>query len=166
MRYIDLSLIDLNNPDVQNWLLKAQQHLSALMTLQTHKERAEYFKTHGIWSDFKPNLVKLCGKKCWYSECLIEGDYGDVDHFRPKNRSLDASGKVQLEDGYWWLAYDYTNYRLSCSICNQIGKKDYFPVKPGSQSGNQGSTASEIPLLLDPCNKHDEILILHSLQLS
>ena len=114
MRYIDLSQINLNDSDVQNWLLKAQQNLNALMLLQTHQERAEHFKTHSIWSDFKPILVKICGKKCWYSECFIEGDHGDVDHFRPKNRSLDANGNVQLEDGYWWLAYDYTNYRLSC----------------------------------------------------
>ena len=159
MRYIDLSQIDLNDSDVQNWLLKAQQHLNALMLLQTHKDRAEYFKAHNIWSDLKPTLVKICGKKCWYSECPIEGDHGDVDHFRPKNRSLDVCGNVQLEDGYWWLAYDYMNYRLSCSICNQTGKRDFFPVKPGSLPGTQGNTANEIPLLLDPCNKHDTELV-------
>lgn len=159
MRYIDLKQIDLSDPDVQNWLQKARHHLNALMSLRTHKERAEYFIKHSIWSDFKPTLVKICGKKCWYSECLMDGDYGDVDHFRPKNRSLDSSGNVLLEDGYWWLAYDYINYRLSCNICNEIGKKDFFPLKPGSQPGNHSSTANEIPLLLDPCNKHDTELV-------
>ena len=102
MRYIDLSQIDLNDSDVQNWLLKAQQHLNALMLLQTQKDRAEYFKTHNIWSDLKPTLVKICGKKCWYSECPIEGDHGDVDHFRPKNRSLDVCGNVQLVKGKFY----------------------------------------------------------------
>ena len=57
MRYIDLSQIDLNDSDVQNWLLKAQQHLNALMLLQTHKDRAEYFKTHNIWSDLMLNIM-------------------------------------------------------------------------------------------------------------
>lgn len=160
MKYIDLSQIDVNHPIFKKWSLDAKKKLAVLRAQPNHEARAAYLKTHGIWSDLKPVLEKICGKKCWYSECHMHGDFEDVDHFRPKNRSLDVNGNVILEDGYWWLAYDYMNYRLSCRICNEGGgKEDYFPIKPGSQPASGESTAEEIPLLLDPCNKHDTELI-------
>ncbi|MBI1786101.1 MAG: hypothetical protein HYR60_00930, partial [Acidobacteria bacterium] len=42
--------------------------------------------------------------------------HGDVEHFRPKSV-------------YWWLAYCYDNHLYACQICNQVFKKDRFPVR-------------------------------------
>ena len=42
--------------------------------------------------------------------------YGDVEHYRPKSI-------------YWWLAYNYDNYLVSCQLCNQKFKKAKFPVR-------------------------------------
>lgn len=162
MRYIDFEVIDKDDPDVKAWIKKAKTRLKTLSNKATHKERAEYMKRANFWSEFKPILIKYFGDKCWYSECTLKGSYGDVDHFRPKNVSKDVTGEVILEDGYWWLAYDYLNYRLSCEICNRPygkgGKEDFFPIKTGTAPATYPNK-NDSPMLLDPCNRHDAGLI-------
>jgi len=162
MRYIDFSIIDENDPDVKDWINKAKTRLRTLKRKTTHEERAKYFKTANFWSEFKPILIKYYGEKCWYSECSLEGSFGDVDHFRPKNKSVDTEGNTILEDGYWWLAYDYLNYRFSCEKSNRSfgdgGKNDIFPLKPGSVPAIEGNK-DDIPVLLDPCMDSDVALI-------
>lgn len=162
MRYIDLSIIDENDPAVNAWLQKAQRCLSELSQKETHAERTNYLKKNNIWSEFKPILFKYYGEKCWYSECSLEGAYGDVDHFRPKSKSTNEQGKTILKDGYWWLAYDYLNYRLSCEKSNRGfykgGKKNYFPLKGGTIPA-EFPNKDDIPLLLDPCKEDDTALV-------
>lgn len=162
MRYIDLSLIDENDPEVKEWKKKAKRRYRTLCSKTNHEERKNYLKKATIWSDLKPVFTKIFGEKCWYSECDLTGSYGDIDHFRPKSHSKDENESTILNEGYWWLAYDYNNYRLSCEKCNRPygdgGKTDYFPLKPGTQPtaipGND-----DIPLLLDPCILSDTQLI-------
>lgn len=162
MRYIDLSIIDPKDPDVVAWQNNAKIHLDELSKKSTHDERKEYMSKNGIWSQFKPILIKYYGEKCWYSECGLEGSFGDVDHFRPKNKSTDEKGNVILADGYWWLAYDYLNYRLSCEKSNRRfgngGKKDVFPLKSGTVPATQWNK-NDTPILLDPCVDSDVALI-------
>ena len=162
MRYIDLSIIDTNDYDVKKWLDKAKQRNKTLLSKTTHAERKKYLESAKIWSEFKPILIKYFGEKCWYSECSLEGTFGDVDHFRPKNRSTDEQGNTILQDGYWWLAYDYLNYRLSCEKCNRSfdigGKNDKFPLKSGTFPATQGNK-NDAPILLDPCEQCDTELI-------
>lgn len=162
MMYIDLSKIDENDHNVKKWKRKANTHLAALLQLSTHEERAAYLDTNSFWREFKDILLDIYGEKCWYSECLIEGSFEDVDHFRPKNKSTDESNSVILPDGYWWLAYDYTNYRLSCNKCNRKykghGKSDHFPIKSGTAPATYPETTDD-NILLDPCNKNDCELI-------
>ena len=162
MRYIDLSIIDATDPDVADWIKNAKTHSEELKNKKTHSEREEYMKNHGIWSKFKPILTKYFGEKCWYSECALDGSFSDVDHFRPKSRSRDEKGNIILHDGYWWLAYDYLNYRLSCEKSNRNfgggGKNDMFPLKPGTVASTQGYS-NDIHILLDPCVKNDVMLI-------
>lgn len=162
MRYIDFSLIDPNDPDVKAWLKKAHRRYQALSGKTNHLDRAQYLKRSSLWTEFKPILIKYYGNLCWYSECDLTGAYGDIDHFRPKNRSTDENGNPILPHGYWWLAYDYLNYRLSCDICNkgyhEGGKKDRFPLKPGTPPASMPNS-DDIPLLLDPCVSKDAELI-------
>ena len=162
MRYIDLALIDKKDPDVIGWLNKARLYLNELSKKTTHDERKEYMAAHGIWSQFKPILIKYYGEKCWYSECSLEGTFGEIDHFRPKNKSTDEKKNEILPDGYWWLAYDYLNYRLSCEKSNRSygdgGKNDMFPLKAGTPAATQGNN-NDIPILLDPCVESDVEII-------
>jgi uncharacterized protein (TIGR02646 family) len=69
-----------------------------------------------VWKAAKDQLKTESGGKCSYCESPTDTvAHGDVEHFRPKSV-------------YWWLAYCYDNYLYSCQICNQVYKKDAFPV--------------------------------------
>ncbi len=78
--------------------------------------------------EVKEKLIQLQGYKCCFCEAKIGHiAYGDVEHFRPK------AGWVQNDEainkpGYYWLAYDWDNLLLSCQLCNQRHKKNYFPL--------------------------------------
>ncbi|QGM99882.1 hypothetical protein [Methylocystis parvus] len=75
----------------------------------------------GKWKSAKTKVRADSAKKCAYCEASTSVvAHGDVEHFRPKAL-------------YWWLAYDFDNYLFSCQICNQIYKKDFFPVTPENQ---------------------------------
>lgn len=162
MRYIDFSLIDLDDPAVKHWLRKAKQNARQLASCSTHDQRKAFIQKNNIWSEFKPILMKYFGEKCWYSECDLTGSFGDVDHFRPKGKSTDENGKVILQEGYWWLVYDYLNYRLSCEKCNRPfgdgGKGVKFPLKPGTLPAAV-QDKNDTPLLLDPCVLQDVQII-------
>ena len=162
MRYIDLSIIDEHDPEVERWMREASLKKARLSSLITHNERQKYLERNDTWNAFKLILIKYFGMKCWYSECDLTGSFGDVDHFRPKNRSTDENDNVVLGDGYWWLAYDYMNYRLSCEKCNRPfgkgGKRDRFPLKSGTLPAI-APLQNDIPFLLDPCVSQDTQLI-------
>src|SRR6185369_8255611 len=54
---------------------------------------------------------------------------------------------------YWWLAYDFLNYLLSCSTCNRIHKRERFPLPPGAAALTYEARVDlgeEAALLLDP----------------
>ena len=135
MRYIDFSRIKPDDPEVKRWVRKASRKRAALSALTTHAERKAFLQRNSIWNDFKPILIRYFGEKCWYSECDLTGSFGDIDHFRPKLRSADENDNEILNEGYWWLAYDYLNYRLSCEKCNRPfrdgGKRDRFRRRNG-----------------------------------
>lgn len=114
-------------------------------------------------------LQNIVGNKCWYSEVYLEGADPNVDHFRPKgrvveidNETLEKTGNVS--QGYWWLAFEPMNYRLSSMHSNQRrvdtdtegGKSDFFPLE-GQRAAEYtawGLIAEEI-LPFDPCSAID-----------
>lgn len=86
------------------------------------------FYKDGFWKLAKDHLKSESHGKCAFCETPTTTVYfGDVEHFRPKQRQM-----------YWWLAYCYDNYLFSCRICNGF-KSDQFPLL-----GNQLS-APNIP---------------------
>ncbi|MFL5242428.1 MAG: hypothetical protein ACJ8FY_10005, partial [Gemmataceae bacterium] len=107
--------------------------------------------------------------KCVYCEkFLLSGQFGDIEHFRPKNKVTDANdhivqvlvnGEVTPHPGYYWLAYDWRNLVPSCCLCNKInhrsegsrliGKGTRFPVA-GQYASAPGEEANELPLLILP----------------
>ena len=69
------------------------------------------------WKPAKEQLFAETGGKCAYCEVPTSmAAFGDVEHYRPKSI-------------YWWLAYCYDNYLVSCQICNQRFKRDAFPIQ-------------------------------------
>jgi len=99
------------------------------------------FPDHWNEPDVRGPLYAMHGRVCAYCQChLPPNDPGDVEHFRPKSR-------------YWWLAYDFVNYLLSCAACNRHRKKEKFPLAQGAQPclwEDRHNLHAERLLLLDP----------------
>jgi hypothetical protein len=139
----------------------------------THEQRSLYFTNHPEWTQFYASLSELSSHKCWYSETPEGACEFEVDHFRPKNRSKNINGEIILPDGYWWLAYNIFNFRLSGSLVNRRrrdrfiadeeikGKGDYFPLKLDECQASlpYGDLDFEINYLLDPTKFRDTTLL-------
>jgi uncharacterized protein (TIGR02646 family) len=112
--------------------------------------------SNALWSDAKDALAAVSYDKCWYCECKQERSDMHVDHFRPKNRITDAKG----HPGYWWLAFEWRNFRLACTFCNCVrkdleqvvagGKGDKFPILEPPPRMRRASSPRDRPKLLDP----------------
>lgn len=144
------------------WLAKSTQLVADLAELDAAGKRDErnalIDANRDHWGALKEWLSALSGGKCWFSEVRDLYSHYDVEHFRPKKESkaLDA----QVRDGYWWLAFDYTNFR----VCGNVGnrkKGGWFPLKDGSLSSTYASRCeeSEARYLLDPVDNYDVTLI-------
>ena len=64
------------------------------------------------------------------------------------------------DDGGWWLAFDYSNYRICGSVGN-AKKGGWFPLRAGSMRSCYAHQCeeSETPYLLDPTNPADAALL-------
>lgn len=124
-----------------------------------------------IWANYKDVLSASQFGKCGYCETMVvSGQHGDVEHYRPKGMvtSLLAAGQerpflgniqgrrfhTESSRGYWWGAYDWKNYLLSCMNCNQKWKKNLFPVT-GARAAAPGQ--SEAALLMNPFDRRDPV---------
>lgn len=129
-------------------------------------ERAKRIKAHRqLWADLRPHLAELSDNKCWYVECRSDGADDDVDHFRPKGGV--AEERDRSHPGYYWLAFEWSNFRLSCHRANRPrkapktgitgGKGEHFPlIDPSKRAFGPGDRyEDEEPALLDPLNSAD-----------
>lgn len=135
----------------QDWLDKADALTQQLMNAPDDKARITLAFAHRkLWRD--PRLLdwltEIHHRKCWYSEAKESVSSYHVDHFRPKGRAAEINGKVRV--GYWWLAFDWNNYRIAGQLLN-VKKRDLFPVQLAvAQPNNLPSLLAEGPLLIDP----------------
>ncbi|QDU74063.1 hypothetical protein Pan97_10670 [Bremerella volcania] len=180
MRYIDPTQIELNLPsdwfDVvskaveyvdekvseakQDCLAKKLTPVESEKVIRTARSKAINAKSQ-VWSDVGKHLRKISNDKCWYCEADQSRSDMPVDHFRPKNSVVECGGK---HPGYWWLAFEWSNYRLACTFCNsrrvfsdsEGGKHDHFPLlDEGKRAYKKGGEIDESPTLLDPCDVDD-----------
>ncbi len=123
------------------------------------KERNDFIsKKSAHWGKLKPWLFALSGGKCWFTETTNNGSHYDVEHFRPKAEARSFDGSIR--EGYWWLAFDYTNYRLAGGVPN-TKKGGWFPLCDGSRCSTYTIRCeeSEVPYLLDPIRAADPLLL-------
>lgn len=139
---------------------------------------SNHFKNRTLWSKpkHKKALVGEAGEvlnatdaglpiglaKCAWCEQHFEWKRQlDVEHYRPKAEVTRWEGspplvsnkppeQIWVSDGYWWLAFDWTNYSLACGPCNQGWKRSLFPVREPREAHAEGMEAREHVLLLDP----------------
>lgn len=87
-------------------------------------------------------LEELFNHKCAYCESdTSAGAPFQVEHFRPKAK---VEGEAN-HNGYYWLAYEWSNLTLGCSSCNN-SKKNHFPIKGTRISHPQIDAATGLPI--------------------
>lgn len=146
MLYVDRSLVphpSALNPDVVE---------PALEALREQRDAGQRLKFSNLFHGARGDLERLFSGKCAYCETPVRDvDPWDIDHFRPRNDAIDLRGNVS--DGYWWLAYEWSNLYLACQRCNS-SKRSRFPIR-GKRAQPGEDLEIEGALLLDPCNAAD-----------
>ena len=110
------------------------------------------------WTKLKPWLEKLSYGKCWFFEARNAASHMDVEHFRPKKEAKGSKDKER--DGYWWLSFDYMNYRYAGNVPNRK-KGGFFPVRKNSKLATYIDQCEDYEecFLLDPIKNYDISLI-------
>lgn len=126
-----------------------------------------------VWRSYKDHFTRVQHGKCGYCEAyVLATGTGTVEHFRPKadlsellEEGHERPGTSNVEgrrirsisgQGYWWLAYEWTNWLFVCERCNSGWKRTLFPVadKPRRELPPvQG--AREESLLLNPFERRN-----------
>lgn len=163
MRFIDISLLQLP----EGWQDRAERAFAEISELPPEERIKAINRRSKIWADLKETLENFSSGKCWYCETIQERSDNDVDHFRPKGRVVES----EKHNGYWWLAFEWENYRFSCTYCNRKrkdlisgvtgGKHDCFPLldeNTRAQSPDD-NIEDEEHCLLDPTIPTDPGLI-------
>ncbi len=132
--------------DFNTWLAAARQATQdACAAIESGQK---YSFKENIWGGLRDYLFRLFDGKCAYCEGKRGGvTPGSVEHYRPKGRVIGADN----HPGYYWLAYEVTNYLPGCTTCN--GKKsNHFPLKNEDKRVRMptDSLEEEIPLLINP----------------
>ena len=103
--------------------------------------------------EVKDKLKQLQNDKCCFCEARVSHvSHGDVEHFRPKAGWMQKEKDKITKPGYYWLAYDFSNLFLSCQICNQKFKKNYFPLEDPAKRAltHKDKLSAEKSLIIDP----------------
>jgi uncharacterized protein (TIGR02646 family) len=146
---------------------RARRTLSAAYSRQP-QAYASGTKSFKIDSDIyghasvKQALLDAQHGKCAFCESKIAHiAYGDVEHFRPKAGCRQQKGHLLERPGYYWLAYEWTNLFLACTLCNQQFKRNLFPLSTPTRRArsHQDDITAEDPLLIDPAQEDPEALI-------
>lgn len=136
----------------QDWIDDAEAVTARLRAAVNETERARIIKEkEGLWRDDRIRnwLLQQFANKCWYTEAYDSVSSIHVDHYRPKGRTKDLEGNEC--DGYWWLAFEWKNYRICGQLIN-VKKLDVFPIVQGhrANAADPISLQLETPLLIDP----------------
>lgn len=152
----------------EEWQQRAREATEELVRKPTWDEKLDYIKKNSdIWKDLGKELTRHFGSKCWYTDAANYGARLDVEHFRPKAKTVEltvrdckeASDDLLLKlpeptrEGYWWLAFEFENLLLCAQVMNREEKRNFFsrckiPVlilKPGQlRAGLQNPCARSI----------------------
>jgi hypothetical protein len=160
MKYIPLKTCV--RGDIVAWIEKSKSIINLLKAEPDSQKRKVIIKKnakHWRNSDLLEFLKKQSNNKCWYTEVKFAADYPQVEHFRPKSCARDENWKL-CHEGYWWLAFDIENYRLSKPMPNVV-KGTYFPLRKRRFAALEptDSIENEDALFIDPIVDEDCQLI-------
>ncbi len=76
--------------------------------------------------DVLEKLKNIYHSKCSYCESFTSSP--EIEHYRPKKQVKGIARKDH--NGYYWLAYEWSNLLLACHDCNRNGVKgNHFPIE-------------------------------------
>lgn len=103
----------------------------------------------------KTKLLEDQNGKCAYCEVTMAGDYGAVEHYRPKTGWKENNNDELHSPGYYWLAYEWTNFLCSCDKCNSAARKgNLFPLRnPATRDIANKDISQEVPLIINPAEE-------------
>jgi hypothetical protein len=124
------------------------------------------------WKAFKHHFAEAQHGKCGYCESYVTSNNpGDLEHYHPKgeiwcfkklSKKLSANNSAKRQRpiisliGYWYLAYEWSNYLFACSHCNQKFKGSFFPIRDAARVLPPTKKNAEVALLLNPyCETND-----------
>ena len=156
--------IYINPDDIQTnktkYDIDVSDSLDEIAALVRH-HKSDDFKDR-LWRKFKQSIWEQQYHKCAFCEKeIVSADDGQLEHFRPKAETCDEFNVRITREAYWWLAYEYKNYLVSCLTCNNL-KGNRFPiededtrVKATDMDGkvaltDGGVLENEIPFLINP----------------
>jgi uncharacterized protein (TIGR02646 family) len=166
--------IPLPPPLPRRWPAIYSARIAGLGACPTQASRSTYIKANASWTRLKNWLASVSAGKCWYCEVKSTRAPCDVDHFRPK-LGITVDGVLLLaHTGYYWLAYEWCNFRLACQRCNRPekddlavlhGKANEFPIRDEAQrcAVPTAPLGNEMPKILDPCVEADCQLLAHGI---
>jgi|SRR6185369_16587285 len=156
-------------------------HLDAeLKSKSSIDERIQFIDDNRtFWSQLKNQFPY--SDKCWYSEAKESVSIYEVEHFRPTKATVKTAsvlkgkkGLAPFEElrkdwikatkykggGYWWLAFNYKNYRNCGKKINSI-KSIRFPLRLKSFIAylETDDYTKEDVILLDPTKEGDPELL-------
>lgn len=130
---------------------------------ESGKAKFEFKKSIYGGASVKNALIKAQNDKCFVCESKVSHiSYGDVEHFRPKGGSFQSEDDEEMKvPGYYWLAYAWENLFLSCMLCNQRFKKNFFPLEnPEDRAvSHESDLSKEKPLFINPETENPEDFI-------
>jgi hypothetical protein len=156
MKYIPLKAC--KRDDIDAWIKKSNGIIDLLKAEPDSQKRKVIIKKnakHWRDSELLEFLKLLSNNKCWYTESKFAAEYPQVEHFRPKSCARDENWKL-CHEGYWWLAFDIDNYRLSKPMPNVV-KGTYFPLKQRRRAALNPTESidDEDALFIDPSVDED-----------
>ena len=153
-----------------NFAALAATHAASIASFVTAAGPAALTNAHfpELWSHYKSHFIRAQRGRCAYCERSIS-DTGHIDHYAPKSAvgqliapgreladAFNVRGRVVHDSrpGYWWLAYDWRNWLLTCERCYSAWKRTFFPVGT-RRPPKQGQR--ERRLLLSPFGREDPV---------
>jgi hypothetical protein len=141
-----------DTPDILK--TKGKEEIEKLK-LMTSEQRIKYKYSSAIYGakTVKNKLKDIQNDKCCFCESKVSAiSFGDVEHYRPKGGWVQKDGDKLTKPGYYWLAFNFENLYLSCQLCNEVYKKNYFPLQvPANRARLHTNNLSiEEPLIIDP----------------
>jgi len=153
--------VHINGTPPQDWVQEAE---AATLQLRNAADQAAreviITENEALWRDDRIRnwLLGQFNNKCWYSEAQDSVSSIHVDHYRPKGRVKQETG-ADPEGGYWWLAFQWDNYRICGQLLN-VKKGDLFPISEGVRCtpDNPVSLQLEAPMLIDPLTDQTRLI--------